>query len=270
MYQPNLAPANRSQTLGAVTASTTGLTVTGNASANLKGSWTDIGGATAFTYEAFSLTMYAANTTDYVVDVGISDGANRATIVSNLRLSGLRLAEAGWAHYFIPVHVPAGSQLSIRCAGATVSPSLRAVLTGYATGIGGSPGFSRAVALYTPGTSRGISVTPGSGVESSWFEISSSCPEDIAAVFGFIGYGNDIARATANLMKVDLGLGAAASEQTIYADFCMCYGSQRDGPNIVWPIFACDIPKTTRIAARAQANLGTDIVFDLGLWGLVR
>lgn len=265
----------RHQSRGALSTSR-GTLLTASTTANAKGSWVNLGAVTDFPYESVTVAVHAFVAIDYLVDIGISDGSNRFVLVPDLHVAAAKLANAQGFHLTIPVRVPAGAQLSARCSANNTSGSTIDVsVIGHAAGIGGSPGFSRCVALFTPASSRGIAVDPGASANTkgSWAEITASCPARIGGMFGLIGYNGDTARVAVAAMLLDIGVGVSSSEFVLYPNAHIWWSTIRDGPSNCprVPLFACDIAAGTRIAARAQSNdTGAgDRTVDLALYGLV-
>lgn len=277
MYQPSHVSSVH-ETVGALTASSRGTLVTGGAT-NTKGSYVSIGAATTVSWEA--MTIFVARPTgssgglNGMIDIALGGAGSEAIIVPDLYFAAGKLQDEHTLQLTLPLHVPSGSQLRARMAESVGNGTIDLSVAGHHSGLGGAPGFSRAVALFTPASSRGVAIDPGAtaNTKGAWAELTSSCPEDVAAMFGLIGYNNDVARAAGAQALLDIGIGAAAAEQTVYPNYTFGWSTQRDGPSncVRIPPFACGVPKTTRIAARAQAEINTagDRTFDLALYGLV-
>jgi len=274
-------PANtfnaRHESRGEVTGASSGTTITANASANTKGSWTALGSATSFAYEGITIYLTQNNAAaDYMIDIGIDDGSgNNFVIVPDLHFAAFKQANEHNLALNIPVHVPAGALIEARVAASTGSSTLRCHVVGHGANPGGFPGYSRAVALFTPGTSRGVAVDPGgtANTKGSWAELQASTAVDVAAVFGVVGFNNDAARAATASLLYDIGLGSAGNEFVLVPNLPVWWSTSYDGPNDVFfqPV-ACSIPLGSRVAARAQCTLNTagDRTIDLSLYGLVR
>lgn len=274
-------PANtfnaRHESRGEQTGSSTGTTITASATANTKGSWTALGAATSFAYEG--ITVYLARNSAavaYMIDIGIDDGAgNNFVLIPDLYFSALKQANEHNLAINIPVHVPAGALVEARVASSTaIANTLHCLIVGHSANPGGFPGFSRAVALFTPASSRGVAVDPGgtANTKGSWAALTASCPADVAAIFGVVGFNGDIARAAEARMLLDIGLGAAASEFVVVPDILIGWDLTWDGPNDIFlQPFCARVPFGSRIAARAQCSINTagDRTVDLALYGLV-
>lgn len=243
--------------------------------ADTKGSWGNLGAATSFAYEGFTLYINSNNAAaSFMLDIGISDGSNRFIIVPDLMFSAAKTLEEHNLQIFIPVHVPSGAQLSVRAAASTATNGCNICLVGHSANPGGFPGYSRAVAMFTPASSRGAAVDPGgtANTKGAWSQLVASTAVDVAAIFGVIGYNADVARAAVASSLVDIGIGAAASEFVILPDFSLAWGTSYDGPTdvVINPV-PCAIPSGTRIAARSACSLNTagDRTVDVALYGLV-
>jgi hypothetical protein len=280
MWQPSNV-SSRSESRGSDLTTSRGAAL-GNGNANVKAAWVNLGAATSFAYEAITV-CYTSRTglaaaENQLVDIGVSDGTNRWILCADLYSASQKLIHAHGFILYIPVHVPADAQLSARMSGSvggTINPVGEVTVIGYASGLGGAPGFSRCVALFTPASSRGVAVDPGAtaNTKGAWAQMTASCPEDIGAMFGMIGYNNDVSRAAAARALIDIGIGAASSEFVLRPNALVCWSTVKDGPANCpgIPLFACNVPKTTRIAARAACSLNTagDRTVDLALYGLV-
>lgn len=275
-YPANTANA-RHESRGEATGSSTGTTLTANASANTKGSWTALGSATTFAYEGITIYLGQNNAAaDYMIDIGIDDGAgNNFVLVPDLHFAAFKQANEHNLALNIPVHVPAGALIEARVAASTGSSTCNCHVVGHSANPGGFPGYSRAVALFTPASSRGVAVDPGgtANTKGSWAQLQASTAVDVAAVFGVIGFNNDAGRAAGANSNLDIGLGAGGSEFVVLPDIVtQTWAATWDGPNDVFfqPV-SCPIPSGTRIAARLACSTNTagDRTIDLALYGLV-
>lgn len=261
-------------------ANTSNTEVAGGGSANTKGSWIDLGAVTSFAYEALTVSLHSGGdispiVIDAMLDLGISDGTNRWTIVPDLYCPFRKLIREQGYTLTLPIHVPEGAQLSARVATHAVQESVNVSVIGHASGLGGTPGFSRAVTLFTPSSSRGVAIDPGGTANTlgSWTQLTSGSAADIGGMFGLLGYNADTARTASAKMLLDIGIGASGFESVVYPRALVCWGATRDGPSngVRIPPFACAVPSNTRVVARAQCsdNVAGDRTVDLALYGLV-
>ena len=278
MHLPANTFSARHESRGEVTSGDTGgTTITAASLAHTKGPYAALGSATSFAYEGFTVyfTVVSSNV-PYLIDIGIDDGAgNNFVIAENLAFAAAK-QEHNHALY-VPVHVAAGALIEARCQCQTaLSPTMEVLLVGHSANPGGFPGYSRCIALGADtATSRGVNVDPGGTIHTkgAWAVLSSSCPADVAAIFGVVGFNGDVARSASQIFTlVDIGIGAASSESVLLPNLYYGWGSVWDGPNDVFfqPVSA-QIAAGTRIVARAQSssNVDSDRDLDLCLYGLV-
>jgi len=279
MHHPQMQ-IGRSEAIGALTSGNSrGTAITSSSSGSgFEGNWTDVGSPTNFAYEAITVSIFRASAGQHLIDLAISDGSDRFIIAENLHLDGHLISEFGFQTY-IPLHIPAGAQLSARNQSSGSSLAADILITGHETGLGGAPGFSRCVALYTDtgsGSRLGQAIDPGgtANTKGAWAEMTASCPNDIAAMFGLIGHNGDVSRAVGAAALIDIGVGSAGNEFVVYPNARVGWSTARDGPSICprIPLFAADVPSGTRIAARAACSINTagDRTVDLALYGLVK
>src|SRR3990172_7182677 len=129
--------AARSENRGAVTGTTSGTTITSGGAGDTKGSYTDIGSTTSFDYEWLLLFIgkgAGAAADDYVLDLAINVGGNRFIIAENLRYCNRKASDEQWDGYALPLHVPSGSQLSVRSQAAGATRTCEVVIIGYSSG----------------------------------------------------------------------------------------------------------------------------------------
>jgi len=264
--------AARSENRGAA-AGTAGTVITASGTANTKGSYTDIGSTTSFDYEWLIVVAGAANTAgNYVFDLAISVGGNRFIIAEDLRFCSLRASNQQWDIYCLPLHVPSGSQLSVRCAASVASITMQVVILGYSSGPFGAPGYSRCRAFYAPSTSRGITCDPGAVAHTKTrTQITASTPDRAVALLAYVGPNGDVA-AAATRWLFDIETGGAGSEQVLLPNMYLGRGAPYDMPTSqVFGPYPCDIPASSRMSCNIQCHVTTagDRSVDVALWGFV-
>jgi len=273
MFNWNLNTAARTENRGAITASTNATTITAAGSANTKGSYADIGAVTSFDYEAVTLLFGNSSTTaNFVLDLAINLAGNRFVIAEDLRHADLK--DGHWASYNgLALHVPSGSQLSIRCASSVASATFDILIIGHSCGLFGAPGYSRCIALYAPSSSRGIDCDPGGSANTKTrTQIISSTSQRVAMLMVCLGPGSDVAAGAVMRWLFDIEQGGAGSEQVVIPNMFHGRGTVSDMPTqTVFGPFPCDIPAGTRLSCNIQASVTTagDRVADIALHGFV-
>jgi len=264
--------AARVENRGAVTGTTSGTVFTANAANNVKGAYVDIGSTTSFDYEWMVVMFGTGGGQNFVIDLAINVGGNRFIIAEDLRYCNLRAVQEQWDGYFLPLHVPSGSQLSMRCAASSGSQTVQVVIIGYSSGPFGAPGYSRCRAFYTPSSSRGIDCDPGTVAHTKTrTQIIGSTPERAVALMAYIGPDNDIAAAGTRWL-FDIEAGGAGAEQVLLPNLYLGRGAPYDIPtSMVFGPYPCDIPSASRMSCNIQCNVTTagDRTVDVALWGFV-
>lgn len=278
MYVGHTSSSARHETLGAVEADTSGVTVTAGGAAHLKGAWVSIGGTTSFAYESFMifLTGDTASEPAYRIDIGITVGAETYVIATDLVYQIRDAAQAGYLQ--LALHIPAGAQLAARCQSDVASATIEVVIVGSSSGLLGMPGFSEVISLIPSSTARshGIAIDTGSTVvntkPAAYTTLTSSATKGIAGIFGLIDNNNDTSRAAVATWLLDIATGSSGAEYNILSDFMLYNDATVDQPfpYFLGP-FSVHLSSGSRLAARAQSSVGIagDRTFGLGLYGYV-
>lgn len=262
----------RSETLGVTGASSSGTTVTASATANTKGSWASLG-QTTFAWDWFNLLMAQTAVSDKIIDIGLSgDGTNFYTICPDVRLAGRKSADIVQSIAF-PLRVPSGKYVGVRCAASTGSHVLNVAITGSSVGMKGGTGYSRAIALYTAGSSRGTAIDPGgtANTKSGWTQLVASSAASVDSIYVMVGQNADTTRTATATALLDIGVGAASSEFAMIPDIFMRWTTTLDGPQFNIGPIPCYIPAGSRVSARAQCTdtVAGDRTLDVGIIGFV-
>lgn len=253
------------QVYGNTPATTSGTTLTANASADTKGSYVQLTAATTHDANWIVVNLGAsANQASFLVDIAIGS-ATEQIILPDL-LVWTRLGDSGQTYLF-PIFIPAGSRLAARCQSSTGGGAIQITVNLVSgTMLGGGVGPSWADAYGAVAASTGTNVDPGgtASTDSSWVEIASATTRPhnwlvFAAKFG------DGTLAAAAKWLVDIGIGSA-TEQEIVSDIFVSAGITTDMACGGWvqhfPIF---IPEGSRLTCRARCSVTTDGDRDLNV-----
>ena len=241
---------------GAITASTLYTSVTSGA-ANTKGSYAEL--LASSTVDAHSIIIYVSETAStniesFLIDIAIGAAASEQVIVPNFQYNQRGLyGEEVAAVIRLPYPIPASSRVSARCQSATASGVVRVavfLISGRSEDVIGK--------IYDYGTltasSAGTSVNAGGTINTkgSWTELVASSAE-LKGMFVTVG---PIAGGAQDAgFFIDIGLGAAASEQVVIPNLHVWV--ETDGAIMsqsVWPIFWVPAPSGSRISARVQCT----------------
>lgn len=198
------------QTMGAVTGSTTGMSVATGTTALVKGSWVSIGTA-GFSFEFLRVFLRAsANNNEHLVDIGIDAGGGSANVIAEDLLCR---STTGQVTFDLALHVPAGSALVARASrSSSGSGNCLLTLRGHSQGPQGAPGFSRLVRL-TPlnGNNPGVLVVADATFNhyKTRTQLLASSGKDVAALYVVHTNMNSAA------LLYDLECGGSGSEELI-------------------------------------------------------
>lgn len=269
-----LASGFRAESFGTSTATQGGTTVTSSATANTKGSWTQLDASTAF--DASTLLLWIVvqfQDTLYLLDVGIGAPGSEQVIASNLLISQ---SVGVTSDIILPIAIPAGSRIAIRSQDNFGSSSLYVTGMLIAGGWANDPPYQTVTAYgVSTASSTGITVDAGATVNTkgAWTQIVASTTTTMKAMLVSAIRNTPGTAASADYSQItDIGVGPSGSEQVVVPNlryFCstMTGGVQTPYtagsgtlsglstlfPRIVQPI-PCDIPSGSRLAIRQQCT----------------
>lgn len=189
-----------------------GTNIVASATPHAVGSWVEIDASVAEDCCGIwmaSDTIIGVSATNTSMLVELAFGAAAAEITQVQWFAGA--AGVGIATY-LPLHIPKGTKLSGRIQGAVASDIYTPlVVLEYCTGRYGFGGFSEATAI---GLNAATSApTTGDLADNAWDECIASTAEPYRAFTVHLGVNG--ASSGLNNFRVDLGVGAAGSEQVL-------------------------------------------------------
>ena len=272
----SLIEAQRFETVGAVTASSTGTSLTASGTANTKGSYVELVASTAFNAHGIFVQLNNAAETfrDYLIDVAVGAAGSEVVIAENLFSgSGDGVPSADGCGYLLPVSIPAGTRLAARCQAAAASNIIRILVVLLGEGFITPPGLGR-VTTYGANTadSGGVQIDPGgtAHTKGAYSEIIASATNPIRQLTIIIGGQNNNLRTAATWL-VDVAIGAAGSETVLIANLMLnCSASVDIVQPQTFPPLGVNVPAGTRLAARAQCSIidATDRLIDIFVYGV--
>jgi hypothetical protein len=260
--------------IGTNTANGKSIQVDAPASTHTKGSWAELAATTE--YETSSITFFIQGyqtdiSTDYLIDLAIGAAASEQVILENYHLSVVSVLYRATNPYTIPIKIPAGSRISCRIQSSYPSGLLFVGILLHST----TYNTTSTDKIYTFGAdtsdSGGVSIDPGgsANTKGSWVELTAATEAPLKWLSLSLGSQLNSSRESFYGL-LDIGIGAAASEQTIISDLPIACNSIGDkvSPGYVSPILI-DIPEGSRIVVRAQVDIieATDRLFDIILYG---
>lgn len=258
----------RAETGGAVGASSDGTPVTANASANTKGSYTELIASTAFDAQAIMIGFGLQSVNGSMLfDIAVGGAGSEVVVIPDILSASKNCNEA--QSFILPFSCPAGSRVSARCQGTTGAMTKEIVVTLVSRWM--LP-FSRLTTYgAATGSSRGVSVDGGgsANTKGAYTQIVASTTNKIRALWILTGHQADTTRTTCNYL-MDFSIGGAGSEQIVLGDLILGCDANHDSilPAVFGPFFV-DIPSVTRLAARCQCSIITagDRAFDVTVIG---
>ena len=266
---PDMSVSSPGFLMEVVTASAVGA----SASPNVKGSWVELCTTTPWDADGIMVHLQINGTTvSCLMDFAVGGSGSEITIMENVLIQQTaRLS----TYIFIPINIPAGTRISARCQATTGSQAVAVQAHIYRGGLWKDCGSGRIVtlgAVTADSGGTGLDTGAASGTFTSWVELSSSLPSSLKAVFLMVGnQQNSAPTDQAGNFVLELGVGAAASEQTVFGG--IRFGSGAAGfygplPAVWFPV---SIPSGTRLSARAKSSVtdATDRRFDLVVYGIL-
>lgn len=262
------------QDVGSVVASSIGTAITPSASADTKGSYTQLIASTTYDACGLLVNMSKANRNlPYLVDIAVGGAGSEQIIIPDLLYDQAYTAFNAGQIYF-PVAIPAGTRIAARCQNDAASAGSVAVSVNLMDGDFDAVQSMGKVTAYgiTAASTAGTQVDPGGTANTkntTYTQITSSLTYDTS---GFvICFGNNKQNLLQCQMLFWLAVGAAASEVDIAGPFTF---ANPNSINVVEPwaitIPGLYIPSGTRIsmtAASTNNSVGTRKV-DVGVYGI--
>lgn len=254
------------ETLGAVTATSNGTTLTCGA-ANTKGSYVQLDASTAFAVAWVTIILSNQNNGGRDVLVDIATGAAGAETVVIANIWGGTQNSFPNNVYRFRLSIAAGVRIAARAQDNGGSETLDITMQ-----IGDDDWGSGAVDTYGAVTadSGGTSIDPGAvaNTKGAYVQLSASSAADLTELIFAAGNQDNAARQFDHWL-VDIATGAAGAESVAIADVMVgqaATGSVNVSPNIASWLLA--IASGARLAVRAQTTTtdATDRLFDAFLY----
>jgi hypothetical protein len=256
--------------IGTVTASSTGTTLTSNATAGVKGSYVQLIASTAADACWLAVQMRSDSSVgSAALDVAVGAGGSEVIIANNLWAQDATSQEEV-VSYLFPVSIPKGTRVAARVAsGTSAGPAFFVTVQlfdGAFTQIEGAAGLDSLGV--TVSTMTATQLTSGAAnTKGSFAQLIASTARDYMGLF-LVFDNNGISGTPSGTTHflVDLAIGAAASEKVIipnvqaYWQFANTVEYKPAGP--IGPYWI-PIPAGTRISARCQDSVGSNAIFVL-------
>ena len=253
------------ETIGENAATTVYTTVTAG-TANVKGNYAELSAATAIDAYGFILCFeHTTGNRNFLIDVALGAAGAEVVLLSNFFCS--TGAFVTWVFSpFIPMSIPAGSRVAVRCQCNVNAQAMRCGMTLIQTDFGAYSGAYSAVETWGADTSdsAGTAVVSGQNdAKGAYAQLVASSANNTSAIIIHVGAG-DFTHAANNEMLIDIATGGAGAETVLIPNIYVIGDVFEDifRPQLIGPI-PCSIPSGTRVAVRAQDTDTTVEAFDV-------
>lgn len=260
------------ESFGQDTATTGGLVVTAGGTAHTKGAWFELIASTTFDYSSINMNIRSSTTTRTgIYDIAVGSAGNEKPIVEDMYIVIYGNNRQG-VFIELPVHIPAGSRVSIRSQSNVASPLSVVCGHGISSSFSSPESLAKVVSYGVDlAASKGTVIEPGSSIhiKGVYSELEASTAESLRGIY--ISVGDNINPASGNRSwLIDLAIGAAASERVLVENmFVHSSPDENMIPSIQF--FPISIPSGSRIAVRAQCQTNdvSDRLIDVAVMGAV-
>lgn len=230
---------------------TSHLTVTADASVNVKGAWAQIIASSSADADCVEISVEAADTSATIVgillDISVGASGSETAIISNVAVGGAAppvvFGDPSY-RFTVPVFVPSGSRVAARIQSNIASRTCRVAVR---LSAGPNPsGTSKSTV--TLGTSTATSLGTSMANNTSWQEAVASTSNRYEALS--LALSNNTATAPANASRqIQFGIGAASSEMAL-ANLDFITSSLEAVLNTFGGLYVSPIPEGSRVAVR--------------------
>lgn len=253
-----------------------GTDISSHASANTKGSWTQLIAATSFA--ASSLVIQINRSTgvrSFLVDIGIDTGGGDTVLIPNCMVA---CGDDGGQYGYrvrLPVTIPSGAQVLARCqdniGGSAVNVSCHIIAGAFDDGITAASHTDYGTST---GNSRGTQIDPGATPNTkpaTYTELVTSTTN--AMKLALIQIANINQSPVLAAWALDIATGAGGSESIIIPDLIVEQSVAGTGGDMFQPscvLLPVDVPAGTRLSARAACSTGdaTDRLITVSIIGI--
>lgn len=252
--------AQKVSSIGAVSATSFGTSVTAPGSANTKGAWLELSSAAPHDVAGIVLSSYWTASTGAVhslLDIGIGGSGSEVVLVGNVPHTRFSSAGAPSSPILLPCAIPAGTRIAARYQASAISGAALDVQMQLLAAGNDYPIRSSRCADYGAVTaaSTGTSVDPGgsANTKGSWVELTSSTAHGSQWAVISITHALNISSAR---WLMDLAIGGAGSEVVVLQDL-LWSGHQISnvGLGIQRTFIPLALPSGVRLAARCQSSI---------------
>lgn len=260
---------------GSTPGSSTGVTLTANASNNTK--------ATSYT-TLIATTTYVSNwllvqcgrssaAASFLIDIAIGAASSEQIIINNL-FHQIPAATTQYhaKSYLFPVRIPAGVRLSARCQSSTGSTTMDIAVQTISSPISAPPGMTLVETIGADTTNtRGTTLDTGATANTDVIaQLTAATTQPYRWMCLAVGNRTDEAWGGERNFLIDIVTGAGGSEVEVIGDLLCTGAANVDHPTPGAFSFPVAIANGARVAARARCSNNTagDRVLDIIAYGV--
>lgn len=238
-------------------------------SGTAKGGYEELSAATADDWSGFVVNFGVASSSSnrYLVDIAIGAAASEVVILPNVYIQPSTLQ--GYTSFRVPLQVPAGSRVAVRCSSSQNGGTMKVGITGLVANAANPPGFTTATAIVAADTGNvrpsSISVSATTSA-TTWTELEDVTAAEYGA-FLMIASENATPGTSGQGLRMSLATGAAAAETAIGGGELQSNTANPLLARAILPLIETTAAAGVRLSANIQAAVpGTDTYF-VGLIG---
>lgn len=259
--------------IAANTGTSSGVALTSSASANTKGSFTQLIASTTIDACWMYVGIQGPGISTSVagaVDIAVGGSGSEQVIVSNLCAGNVN--DLGWSgEWSFPIQIPAGTRVAARCQTTVGSDGVAVnviLFDGSFTQMEGVAGVD-SIGFLTAST-HGTSVDPGgtANTKGSYAQLVASTSRDYLGLMLAVDQGPSTSTVNFPVWLLDIAIGGSGSEQVIIPNLAIATLNPSATAGVVGAteaFFPIAIPAGTRVAARLQCNITTAAQRELGI-----
>lgn len=239
-----------------------GSAMTASATANSPGAWVQYIASNAISandtiaalhFVGVGNNQIAGTDNSMLMDIGTGAAGSEVIVAQNIAVGGAFNSGGIGPNFTLPVRIPGATRVACRVRAATGSRIL--TLSRFIASASALRFADRLpTQLDTLGTSTASSTgTAMSGSSGSWTEITGSTAADYQALVLIPSGPGSSSAATSTFFRLDLGIGAAGSEQAVAAYYGLLNsngGVGIDSPSVLTNIYGGFVPAGSRIAVK--------------------
>ena len=173
---------------GFVVASVSGTPIIADASTNTKGAYVEIVSAANNITDSSAITVIisseGATAAGFLIDISIGGAGSEEVIISNILFNTTSVAIQTSDKVKIPINIPAGQIISIRCQSQSSSATIPVYIKLAPSNFKQPESCSEVVSIgANESATRGVEVAANTVTFGSWVEITSSLSLDIKGFF---------------------------------------------------------------------------------------